>query len=195
MAEPLKTVTHQSHQALEGFLIPIIKNTHTVTDYVQLLKMFYGYYQPVEKAIDQFPIIHDLPDYDQRRKSQLMLDDLQSLGDNNSIPICSSVPALTTIEEAYGAMYVLEGSTLGGLIIAKMLQRNLNLPEGKGFAFFSGYGPETASKWAVFIKVLDDYYNKLENSGRMALTATQTFIQLKNWADITYRYERAKEKL
>lgn len=195
MAAQLKSTTQQSHQALEGFLIPVIKNVSTVAAYVRLLKMFYGYYKPVEEAIDVFPVSHDLPDYDQRRKADLIMNDLKTLNEETVIPLCSAIPVLGTIEEAFGAMYVLEGSTLGGLIITKILQRNLQLPGTNGFTFFSGYGKDTGRKWAFFKEVLDTYCSDTDKYNRISFTANDTFIQLKKWAELTYRYECTKEKL
>ncbi|MFB0906894.1 MAG: heme oxygenase [Spirosomataceae bacterium] len=39
-----------------------------------------------------------------------------------------------------GALYVLEGSILDGIFIKQMLEKSLNLPDGKGLQYFEGYG-------------------------------------------------------
>ena len=90
---------------------------------------------------------------------------------------------------------MLEGSTLGGLIIAKILQRNLQLPQEKGFTFFSGYGAETDNKWTAFKDVLATWCSELAMYTALSASADRTFIQLKNWALLIYQDERAKEKL
>ena len=53
-----------------------------------------------------------------------------------------------------GAMYVLEGSTLGGQYIAHTVESALNLQSGVGDAFFRGYGKDTMPRWREFQQVL-----------------------------------------
>ncbi len=53
---------------------------------------------------------------------------------------------------AFGALYVLEGSTIGGLIIKKMISEKLGSEEG--MSFFEGYGKKTAERWKVFTQYI-----------------------------------------
>ncbi|WP_419805385.1 biliverdin-producing heme oxygenase [Terriglobus sp.] len=53
-----------------------------------------------------------------------------------------------------GAMYVLEGSTLGGQYIAHHVEAALQLQPGEGDRFFRGYGKETMPKWREFQQAL-----------------------------------------
>jgi heme oxygenase len=52
------------------------------------------------------------------------------------------------VAEGVGAVYVLEGSALGGPMIAPLVERHLDLAPGEGTAFFRGLGPRTAGRWA-----------------------------------------------
>lgn len=196
MTDEIKKMTAPAHQALEGLLIPIIKNTYTVAGYGKLLCMFYGYYKPLEDALDGFSMQDVLPDYTQRRKARLITDDLKALGHPvHDLPLCPVVPAPGSREEAFGALYVLEGSTLGGLIIKKILQRNLQQQGEGGFAFFTGYGERTHAWWQSFKAALDQYCTDNAQTGRLAAAANQTFQYLKSWTEHCYHYEPAKEKL
>lgn len=56
---------------------------------------------------------------------------------------------------ALGALYVVEGSILGGVLIAKEVGRRLGLSAEGGAAFFAGHGRETARTWAEFCRMLD----------------------------------------
>lgn len=51
------------------------------------------------------------------------------------------------LAEAFGAVYVVEGATLGGRVIARELASAPFLPEALGRRYFSGYGADTASAW------------------------------------------------
>jgi heme oxygenase len=62
-------------------------------------------------------------------------------------------PAVGTKAEALGAMYVLEGSTLGGKIILKTLRaKGVSTNE---LHFLDPYGEEAGVLWRVFLRVLE----------------------------------------
>jgi heme oxygenase len=52
------------------------------------------------------------------------------------------------------AMYVMEGSTLGGQIIARHVQTSLFLTQDHGNAFFRGHGAQTGPLWKEFCDML-----------------------------------------
>ena len=46
-----------------------------------------------------------------------------------------------------GAMYVMEGSTLGGRFLARHVETVLGLAPGRGDAYFQGHGEATGALW------------------------------------------------
>lgn len=65
----------------------------------------------------------------------------------HAIPRClpaSSVPA------AFGSLYVIEGSALGGQVITPRLKRDLGLEPGCGASYFHGFGDLTGGMWREF---------------------------------------------
>ena len=48
---------------------------------------------------------------------------------------------------AFGAVYVMEGSTLGGQIIARHVGPTLGVSPDAGLRYFSGYGAATGERW------------------------------------------------
>ena len=82
-----------------------------------------------------------------------------------------------------GALYVLEGSTLGGQMIARMLQKNplLNLVPGQ-LNFFLGYKKETGPKWKSFQAALNLLDGETET---LVSTARQTFSLFTQWTEQT----------
>ena len=57
--------------------------------------------------------------------------------------------------EAFGALYVMEGSTLGGNVIGKQLKRNPEF-EGVEFNYFGVYGENTGPYWQEFKSIIDE---------------------------------------
>jgi heme oxygenase len=57
---------------------------------------------------------------------------------------------LRDLPEALGSLYVIEGSALGGRVIAPHLKRSLGLDQGRGASYFHGFGGETGVMWAGF---------------------------------------------
>lgn len=60
---------------------------------------------------------------------------------------------LHTAAEGLGCFYVIEGSSLGGLTIAREAQRRLAITPESGGRYFFGLGKETKVIW---LKVLED---------------------------------------
>ena len=57
---------------------------------------------------------------------------------------------LRDLPEALGSLYVIEGSALGGRVIAPHLKRSLGLDQGRGASYFHGFGGETGVMWSGF---------------------------------------------
>ena len=179
----LREQTRQAHTALEKIIVPHIKNA-TRESYAQLLRIFYGYYKPVEDLIDTYIDDQTIPNYTDRRKAATILDDIKEMTGDNAVPqLCSHLPAITDVYRALGAMYVLEGSTLGGKIIGKMLTSNLQLTNDNGIKFFSGYGPGSDAMWASFITALNNYLASQQQQEEIAAAATDTFTSFKAWIE------------
>ena len=57
---------------------------------------------------------------------------------------------LEDLAQVMGSLYVIEGSALGGRVIAPQLKRTLALDQGRGASYFHGFGGETGVMWANF---------------------------------------------
>lgn len=182
--EYIKQHTKAEHAALEKKLIGIIKSIRTVDQYLDLLRMFHGYYHALEHKMDQYLTEDRIPDIADRRKSSALLQDIRDLGgDSQWSSVSVETPEINTYAQALGAAYVMEGSTLGGVIIAKMVRTNLtDIPAGKGFTFFNCYGEDAPVMWKKFHTYL---FALTDNGDREATAATarQTFLKFKDWID------------
>ena len=186
-AAMLKQLTAEKHQQLEALMLPCLTSITQKHQYVQLLHSFYGYFKPVEDAVAPFMSEAVLPDWHLRRKAQTILLDLAALQQKGeSIRLANELPQIQTVPQALGALYVLEGSTLGGRGITKMLLKN----EAAGLQpehlqFFGGYGSHTGGMWTTFVNVLNSFQLTEAESAQMVEAANQTFYFFKTWLQET----------
>lgn len=186
VAQVVKKETAFLHQEVEELLLPKLNAIQSSEDYAAILQMFYGFFHPVEEAIQAYISAAIIPDIAKRRTALLVVDDLAYLEKSINLLQCKALPQITDTAQAFGAMYVLEGSTLGGRMISKMLAKNpaLSLPP-VALNFFGGYKEETGSMWTAFIEVL----NRQKDADTIVHSANQTFYYLKNWMQETLCYE------
>lgn len=182
----LRSSTMAAHQALDKMLIPYIKSIETPTRYADLLKCFYGYFSRVEEQLSIFLNNDNIPAYDERRKAHVIVQELESWGE--TIPSeTADAPRIDTKAKAMGAMYVLEGSTLGGKIIAKIIGGNLDIDPAQ-LQFFNYYGDNTEAMWKEFSDTLNKYADSIGLSARneMVQASIDTFRFFKSWIEHTY---------
>lgn len=177
----IKEATSSVHAELEGLLIPFIKQIESREEYIQLLQIFYGFYSPLEQQIFANLTEQHLPDKNLRRKSSWIRDDLRNMNQDPGIDVCSHVPQVSDFAQAFGALYVLEGSTLGGKMISRMIAERLS-DEGASFMFFAGYGTDTGKFWKAFQEYMADTLVDDTAWDQACDTAYNTFVQFKNWA-------------
>ena len=185
LVQVVKSETAYLHQQVEEILVPKLRSIESINDYAVILQMFYGYFQPVGELIYQYITPAILPDVEKRRTTRLIIEDLKEIGvPTSSLVLCQSLPFIHNIPSAFGALYVLEGSTLGGKVIARMMEKNSAIPD-TALQFFSGYKEETGPMWMNFVQVL----NSQSETGEIVHAANQTFSHLKNWMQSSLIHE------
>ena len=179
LAALVKDATQQCHAAVEEILLPQLSSLQRREEYAALLHMFYGYYYPLEESIARQLTSRQLPDIAERRKADSILTDLKAIGQPTDNQLfCRNLPTVQSCAQAFGALYVLEGSTLGGTYITKMLlqNKNLSLPP-EAVSFFAGYRGQTGTKWKTFLEV----FNRQTDADTVIKSANDTFNHLKSW--------------
>lgn len=123
------------------------------------------------------------------REAQSLLDGhrLRALSDDLAILGVAPTRArpaplpLATRSEALGALYVVEGASLGGRVIARHIASSLALAPGYGASFYGGLTADMArSRWARLCAVLDDTAIDIALD-ELALGARKTFDALERW--------------
>ena len=152
----LKENTKQLHDLVEAKFNShrIFDGTFAMDDYKNLIQYNYlfllNYENTVFSAIshENSKEIH----LEQRRKLALIEKDLEFLKIGTS---SVQLPAVIKNEaEAFGILYVMEGATLGGNMIAKQLSRKPDFQEVT-FRYFRCYDDKTGSYWKNFKEVMD----------------------------------------
>ena len=178
----IKQFTKEAHQHLEAVVVRRLKAIKKEKDYANLLTRFYGFFQPVEEALDIFLNDTNVPFYYQRRRSSLILDDLGQLNSTGSteLTIASKLPTINNEYKALGAFYVLEGSTQGGTIIANMLIKQSGMPSN-AVNFFNAYKEKEKNMWQTFQERLDEFSVESKEATEIANAANETFEKFQYW--------------
>ncbi|GHE42456.1 biliverdin-producing heme oxygenase [Sphingobacterium griseoflavum] len=172
LSQHIKENTKESHQKLEGIVVRQLKAIQSRADYARVLKVFYAYFHVVEQAIAPFVNVDILPDYHTRRNSSDIKRDIEALGSHVDNVPRAHAPTISNTLEALSALYVLEGSIMGGPYIVQMLNK-YGISEGT--SFFAGYGTDTSSMWATFVGVLNKFGENPATHLRASAIANETF--------------------
>lgn len=181
----IRESTQTFHRTLEHDL-DFFHTITTLESYTRLLQKFLGFYLPIEPSLLDVQNRYTLPmDVHQRSKSPLLLRDLRDLGmqplNTHTLPLCETLPSLTTPAQMWGCLYVLEGSTLGGVLLSKHITQQLGLTAENGCAFFCSYGSQIGSMWRTFTRTLEAYACTSHEEDLIIDAACETFAVLHQW--------------
>jgi heme oxygenase len=173
--QALRLETRPAHDQLEqnAFNQQLTAGTITEAATTHFLAKMYGFLVPYEARLRQQ---HLGPEWEAatRQRAHLILTDLQKPA--AALEACADMPPLGTWPQLLGAMYVVEGSTLGGQVIARQLAKS-NIPLR---AYFSGYGEQTGPLWKMFCQLLSQEATP-ENQAEIVQSASLTFQKLDTW--------------
>lgn len=181
----LRKQTAYWHQQLEqtDISIRLLDDNVSIDNYKLYLCKMYGFVKPFEATV--FPRLQEiLPDISARKKTSLLANDLIKIG--MSVDEINALPIFVFDKnwhgpEAMGAMYVMEGSTLGGVVIYKHISKILGLTNERGASYFFGYGNTTGSNWKTFVNTLTQYATENNVGQQLTNSAENTFENIYNW--------------
>jgi heme oxygenase len=156
----LRTQTACLHEQIE-VLLGLPAAIQTLDDYRRWLSWFLGLYEPLEQSLARFSAWGDhgliLPVPNQ---SARLAADLQAIGvdpDGVSRMPSTLLPRLPTFAHALGALYVLEGSTLGGRVILRDIEPRIGQQITGATQFLGGRGAAVHQTWLAFKTALDTF--------------------------------------
>ena len=160
LSAQLRAETAPLHRQVEALLgLPgVIRTTH---DYRMWLGRFLGLYEPLEHLLARFPEWDDISLAPWScNQSSAIAGDLAALGiDPAGVAHVPEVllPKLPTFAHALGALYVLEGATLGGRLILRDVEARIGAQIAGATQFFGGRGDTVDPMWQSFRATLDAF--------------------------------------
>jgi heme oxygenase len=154
--------------------------------YIALLLRLHGFHVPMEAAIASgLHAAAFAPRLSGWRRAALLGDDLRALGASEAAisraPMLADLGAAPTAAHALGWLYVVEGSTLGGRMLARRLDHVVRDggPRARMF-LLAGSDPHHVS-WTELCRVIDEVGADHDRLTAMILAATQAFEYFETW--------------
>lgn len=179
----LRAATAAQHRALEARL-PLTHPDLDRATYTKIIEAYYGFHAPLQRKIEQF--LGPRSTAPERRKIAALIKDLRALGLNDpqigTLPLCMTLPTLETQAQLLGIMYVMEGATLGGQVLRRIIADRLGIHADSGGEFLDVYGRDTGRLWKAFLKQLADFDHP-EHNYQVGDAACATFACFESWLD------------
>jgi heme oxygenase len=181
----LRAATRDAHSSVEcaPILARLTKPDLTREGYLTALRVLYGFHAAYNAVLPG--LLKEEP------KSSLfgpsaalgaLRRDLQFLGEHvlDTTPILENPPPNTAA--AIGALYVLEGSALGGRVIGRHVSLALRVGPGQGGDFFCAATADQArERWRRFCDFLDQTGQEEGRIADICEGANATFKTLSDW--------------
>lgn len=187
--QQLRTATAAQHRALEARL-PLTHADLDFPTYQRIIQAYYGFHSPLQRSIDQFfaaqPAHSSLVQDPARHKVPALLKDLHAMGLTDAqiqdLPQCSELPVIDSVARLLGVMYVMEGATLGGQVLRRIIADRLGIDAESGGEFLDVYGRDTGRLWKTFLRQLADFDSPRHNA-EVAQSACLTFECFETWLE------------
>lgn len=178
MADPdttlaaLRAATRHMHATLDARLR--LAHQPSTRDVRLYLTAMLGFLGPVERVLWEHPSRARLEPGRRRAKARWLRADLARLG-AEALEAEAEVPrAAREASGGLGVAYVLEGSTLGGRVLARR-------PALAGWRFFEGYGDDTGSLWRALVAELERVGKAPQARAAIVAGAVEAFEAITSW--------------
>lgn len=153
LREWLKRETRADHHRVDQhpLLKPLLKRDVNLEEYTTALSALYAPIARLEIALTSSLLAYNV-DYALVEREALLRADIEQLGGQAEQAYC--IPPSTSVAEVVGMLYVLEGSRLGGAMIARNIHSVLG--DQAPLRFFTAQ-PLQAEQWTVFWRCAEHY--------------------------------------
>jgi heme oxygenase len=157
--ERLRSETRPQHDRLEEVAgsEKLATGTLSPAEYLKLLKANYVAHRRLEGAVLDMPEMKKL--LADRQKASLLEADLRQAGIDPDLTWEELEQVLPPLQlqnqhQALGAQYVMEGATLGGVVILRALLQHPQLQALQPFHYYGCYGGDNGKRWSQFRKIM-----------------------------------------
>lgn len=187
LTQRLREETMDLHHSLENHpqFSNLLSNSYTIPMFRKHLARMHGFYMTAEKHLAEFSDVKTLDLSKRLVKADRIKRDLQNLGltreEIDELPQWER-GRFGSLDEAWGHVYVIEGSTLGGRMIAKKLSQTLGIDVDTGLSFHQTYGDGSGFMWRQFKQatVLGEDEGWLDSDAVVA-SARTAFASMAEW--------------
>ena len=175
----LRLETAYDHASVEE-LMPLMDAELRFETYVRVLLQFQPFVAAWESCLLSHP---DRPSDEfiaDRNRLPLIVQDLAILSAGNFRTRKCQLPKFEGRARLMGAMYVVEGSRLGGQIIARHVENILAFSPGHGTRYFRGFGDRTGPMWRQLLGLMSLGFTDEETS-EVIVGAKQMFSAFRDW--------------
>jgi heme oxygenase (biliverdin-IX-beta and delta-forming) len=166
----------ERHARLAALLAPSV----TPGAYLDVLARALGFCAPLELALSRVPRFGLHP-----TRAPLIARDLLALGlpepALGGLPLCPSVPALSTAGRALGSRFVLESYPVGGAVALRHLARTLGVTPARGGAFFTA--ADALPRWRHLGHDVRAFVVRGGSLDEVTAGATEAYDALHAWMD------------
>jgi heme oxygenase len=138
----LRAATHDRHERIDALMN--LGRMREPGRYPRVLQAFDAFLAGWEPAVAAALPERFEPWLQARSRRPFLQSDLRALGLPSAQPVVP--PVLASAGAAWGSVYVMEGSALGGRVIARTLA-DMGLDAEHGAAYFHGWGDATGAMW------------------------------------------------
>jgi heme oxygenase len=99
-----------------------------------------------------------------------------------TLALCTDLPAVENNLQALGVMYVMEGATLGGQMLSRVVQGKLLIGTDSGGAFLDVYGSAADRMWKDVLALLSHVVEPSQRA-QVIHSARLTFSSFERWLE------------
>ena len=157
----LKQATDHLHRELDG-----VASGYELRDpdhYTAFLEANAGPLIALESMLESAGAAELLPDWSERRRADLLLDDLGRLGRRITPPVLRR--ASPSRSEMFGILYVLEGSRLGARWLYARVCSSADARVSDARSYLAAHNP---SLWRSFLEILESSPHAADGQGMIA---------------------------
>lgn len=179
----LKNATQELHNEIENCYYPkvLFRTTISYEEYCDYLNIFLALHTQIEALFDHFESNWKEYnfDYNAYKRAYLLEKDLQNLDCKIDTTLKYDVQ-INSFSEAIGFLYVLTGSTMGGMLLSSKVEHSFHLLDYKSINnYFKAFDDQTLPMWKDFMQFLHLYLTKNETEeGKILLGARNCFTIL-----------------